>query len=92
MDKIALDITNAEAIKEVYTKQSFDVCINAAAYTDVDGAETNKEFAYEINATAVEALPNPANKMGAGLCIFQPTMSLMALWTGPTPQKTRPIH
>ena len=56
MDKSALDITNAEAIKEVFDKQSFDVCINAAAYTDVDGAETNKALAYEINATAVENL------------------------------------
>ena len=36
--------------------QSFDVCINAAAYTHVDGAEANKELAYAINATAVETL------------------------------------
>ena len=56
MDKSALDITNAEAIKDVFDKLSFDVCINAAAYTDVDGAETNKALAYAINATAVEAL------------------------------------
>ncbi|MGB0172771.1 MAG: sugar nucleotide-binding protein, partial [Flavobacteriaceae bacterium] len=52
MDKSALDITNAEAIKEVFATQSFAVCINAAAYTDVDGAETNKALAYAINATA----------------------------------------
>ena len=56
VDKHSLDITNAEAIKEVFDKQSFDVCINAAAYTDVDGAETNKALAYAINATAVENL------------------------------------
>jgi len=62
MDKSALDITNAEAIKEVFTKQSFDVCINAAAYTDVDGAETNKELAYEINAIAVESLAKVCKK------------------------------
>lgn len=56
MDKNALDITDTQAVKEVFTTQSFDVCINAAAYTDVDGAETNKELAYLINATAVETL------------------------------------
>jgi dTDP-4-dehydrorhamnose reductase len=56
LDKNTLDITDAQAVKEVFTKQSFDVCINAAAYTDVDGAETNKEVAYAINATAVETL------------------------------------
>ena len=56
MDKNLLDITNAKAIKEVFATQSFDVCINAAAYTDVDGAESNKALAYAINATAVENL------------------------------------
>ena len=56
IDKNTLDITNTEAIKEVFATQSFDVCINAAAYTDVDGAETNKALAYAINATAVETL------------------------------------
>lgn len=56
MDKHSLDITNAEAIKEVFAIQSFDFCINTAAYTDVDGAETNKELAYAINSTAVETL------------------------------------
>ena len=56
MDKNSLDITNTKAIKEVFASQSFDVCINAAAYTHVDGAEANKELAYAINATAVETL------------------------------------
>ena len=56
MDKSVLDITNAEDIKEVFATQSFDVCINAAAYTDVDGAESNKALAFVINKTAVETL------------------------------------
>ena len=56
MDKNTLNITNANAVKEVFSTQSFDVCVNAAAYTDVDGAEANRELAYAINATAVETL------------------------------------
>ena len=56
MDKNMLNITDTEAINEVFATQSFDVCINAAAYTHVDGAEANKELAYTINATAVETL------------------------------------
>ena len=67
MDKSALDITNAEAIKDVFDKQSFDVCINAAAYTDVDGAETNKALAYAINATAVENLAKVCKHHGCWL-------------------------
>jgi dTDP-4-dehydrorhamnose reductase len=64
LDKNSLDITNAEAIKEVFASQSFDVCINAAAYTDVDGAETNKELAFAINATAVETLAKVCKQHG----------------------------
>ena len=56
MNKNKLDITDAKAMKEVFTTQSFAICINAAAYTDVDGAEANKELAYAINASAVETL------------------------------------
>ena len=56
LDKSALDISNAKAIKRIFNSQSFDVCINTATYTDVDGAETNKTLAFEINSYAVETL------------------------------------
>ena len=56
MDKNTLDISDDLSVKEVFATQSYDVCINTAAYTDVDGAETNKALAYAINATAVENL------------------------------------
>lgn len=67
MDKSALDITNAEAIKDVFASQSFGVCINAAAYTHVDDAEANKELAYAINATAVETLAKVCKQHGCWL-------------------------
>jgi len=54
-------------VKEVFTKQYFDVCINAAAYTDVDGAESNKVLAYAINATAVETLAKSCKERGCWL-------------------------
>lgn len=67
MDKSALDITNAEEVNKVFASQSFDVCINAAAYTNVDGAETNKAFAYAINATSVENLAIACKQHGCWL-------------------------
>ena len=67
MDKHSLDITNAEAVKEVFAIQSFDFCINTAAYTDVNGAETNKELAYAINASAVETLAKVCKEKGCWL-------------------------
>ena len=67
MDKNTLDVTDAEAIKEVFTTQSFDVCINAAAYTNVDGAESNKALSYAINASAVEVLAKACKQHGCWL-------------------------
>ncbi len=67
LDKNMLDITDTEAINEVFATQSFDVCINAAAYTHVDGAEANKELAYTINATAVETLAKVCKQHGCWL-------------------------
>ena len=49
-DLLDLDITDQ---KDVYQKvKNFkpDWIINAAAYTDVDGAESNKALVYHINA------------------------------------------
>ena len=56
LDKNTLDINDSEAIKRVFASQSFGICINTAAYTDVDGAESYKALAYAINSTAVETL------------------------------------
>ena len=67
MDKNTLDITKANAVKELFAKQSFAICINAAAYTNVDGAESNKELAYAINATAVETLAKTCKQTGCWL-------------------------
>ena len=67
MDKNTLDITNAEEVNKVFATQSFAICINAAAYTDVDGAESNKALAYAINATAVETLAKACKQHGLSL-------------------------
>ena len=56
MNKNTLDITHAHEVKKLFAAQSFDVCINSAAYTDVDGAESNKTLAFSVNETAVETL------------------------------------
>ncbi len=48
-----LAIENAEAIKKYFTDHPIHFCVNCAAYTAVDKAETDKETAFLINATAV---------------------------------------
>ena len=92
MDKNALDITDTQAVKEVFTTQSFDVCINAAAYTDVDGAETNKELAYLINATAVETLAKACKQHECWLIHISTDYVFDGALNRPYSQKIRPIR
>lgn len=58
-----LDITNKEGV-ESYDWSKTDTIINAAAFTNVDGAETEKGriAAWSVNATAVANLACVANK------------------------------
>lgn len=51
-----LDITNEDKLLEFFDKNQFDYCINCAAYTNVEAAETNKNQAYLVNAIAAENL------------------------------------
>jgi dTDP-4-dehydrorhamnose reductase len=51
--KEELAIENTEAIKKYFSDHSIHFCVNCAAYTAVDKAETDKETAFLINATAV---------------------------------------
>ncbi len=62
-----LDITDLQAIAtQVLTLQP-KLIINAAAYTAVDKAESEPDWAYRINAEAPKALAQSAAKCGAGL-------------------------
>lgn len=48
------DITNSEQLQQVV--KGTDSIVNCAAYTNVDGAESEPERAYEVNAAAVGRL------------------------------------
>lgn len=43
-------------MEKYFSQHSFSHCINCAAYTSVDKAETEKEMAFQINATAAGEL------------------------------------
>lgn len=51
-----LNITDLEQCKTVFKKEKPHFCINAAAYTAVDRAESEPEKAYLINVTGAENL------------------------------------
>ncbi|MHC4642364.1 MAG: dTDP-4-dehydrorhamnose reductase [Planctomycetota bacterium] len=48
------DITNSQQLKQAVS--SVDAIVNCAAYTDVDGAESETELAHQVNAEAVGRL------------------------------------
>ncbi|MEM3833393.1 MAG: dTDP-4-dehydrorhamnose reductase [Thermoprotei archaeon] len=51
---IQLDITNRDKLFEKIFQLKPDTIIHAAAYTDVEGSEINKELAWKINAEATK--------------------------------------
>lgn len=55
-DSTALNIADLENCKTVFSKVKPDFCINAAAYTAVDKAETETEKAHLINVIGAENL------------------------------------
>ncbi len=62
VSKEQLDITNKDNVEIYLKKNSFDYCINCAAYTNVEQAEKTPEIAYLVNAKAVENLAEICKK------------------------------
>ena len=62
-----LDISAAGAVADIVAALRPDVIVNAAAYTNVDAAETDEAGAYAVNATAVRHLADAAGRHGARL-------------------------
>ena len=51
-----LDITDTEKVQAFFQDNYYDYCVNCAAYTNVELAESEKENAYLVNAEAVQNL------------------------------------
>jgi len=51
-----LDVTNKESVVAVFETTNFDFCINCAAYTAVDLAESDSDKAKEVNELGVRNL------------------------------------
>lgn len=62
-----IDITDREAVELGVRCNNFDVIVNCAAYTNVDKAEEQPEFAEKLNADAAGYLAEAAEKNGCTL-------------------------
>ncbi|TYA52215.1 dTDP-4-dehydrorhamnose reductase [Formosa maritima] len=56
VSKAELDITNKAQLKDLFNHHHFDYCINCAAYTAVDKAESDNETAYSVNVNGSKYL------------------------------------
>jgi len=64
-DREDLDITDEIKVREMIVNERPDVVINAAAYTDVDGAEREREEAFAVNEIGVRNIAKAVKDIGA---------------------------
>ena len=62
-----IDITDLSSVQRVFLTLRPRVVVNAAAYTDVDGCETEKELALQVNGEGVAFLAMISKDIGAKL-------------------------
>ena len=57
-----LDITNSDELQRFFSEHNFDYCINTAAYTNVEKAESEQKKAFLINAEGAYSLAKACKK------------------------------
>lgn len=62
-----LDITDVDRVTDTIARIRPDAIVNAAAYTDVDGAESNPRAAFAVNADGARNVAAAARRVGAKL-------------------------
>lgn len=62
-----LDIANLELVKKYMIKMKPDIVINSAAYTNVDGCESNKDLAFKVNSLGPRNLAIICEQFGSKL-------------------------
>jgi dTDP-4-dehydrorhamnose reductase len=66
-DRGTLDLTDGDAVAGLIAEGSWSAVVNAAAYTDVDRAETEEEIALAVNGKAPAQLAIETGRLGIPL-------------------------
>jgi len=94
LDSSSCDITSPEECRRVIRDLSPDVVVNAAAYTNVDGCETDRERCFLVNAEGVKNIALACRGRGALIVHF--STDYVFDGTGRTPYReddaTNPIN
>jgi dTDP-4-dehydrorhamnose reductase len=67
LSRAELDVADPDAVEEVVGTHRPDLVVNAAAYTNVDGCETETELAYSVNALGPRNLAQTCERLGCEL-------------------------
>lgn len=70
LDREEIDITNEQNVRDVLRNANASLIINAAAYTNVDAAQDNKDAAFLVNETGVKNLAMVAKELSGTLVHF----------------------
>jgi dTDP-4-dehydrorhamnose reductase len=93
-DRNVLQITDATAIDIFFAENKIDICINCAAYTAVDKAETDTTLATDVNANAVGYLARACKKYSTQFIHISTDYVFDGTATSPykTDDKTNPVN
>jgi dTDP-4-dehydrorhamnose reductase len=67
VDRMQLDLSDADAIARIVRATTPSIIVNAGAYTAVDAAEKERDLAHAVNARAPGVLAEEAKRCGAVL-------------------------
>jgi dTDP-4-dehydrorhamnose reductase len=67
VDLPELDIADEAAVTSFFERERPEATVNCAAWTDVDGAETNRDTAHAVNADGAGNIARAAARMGTPL-------------------------
>ncbi|HDP70188.1 MAG TPA: dTDP-4-dehydrorhamnose reductase, partial [Actinobacteria bacterium] len=62
-----LDITNKKDVDICISNNKPDMVIHAAAYTDVDGCESNRDLAFKVNAEGAKNVASACRVIGSAM-------------------------
>jgi dTDP-4-dehydrorhamnose reductase len=89
-DHSTLDISNARQVNEAFAREKPEVVFNCAAWTDVDGCESDLERAQAANALGPEVLAHSCRKVGALLVTISTDYVFDGLEEGFYTQRNQP--
>lgn len=67
LDYEDVDLLNSDQLRQTITTARPELIVNASAYTDVDGAQSERDKAFAINALAPQIMAERAKALGAAL-------------------------